>query len=146
MRICWSLRRRQPGDFELLEKDRAAGRRQDSEDQAQDGALAAAALAHDDEAIERLDHERDALEHFFFLELEMDIAQLDDRRWRSVLRSRGRKHGVNDVKERIEADHGGDRRDDARSGGGADARRAALDVEAAITRDRADEQAEQEGS
>ena len=41
-------------DLELLEKNRAIGRRENAEDQAQDGALTAAALAHDDQAIERL--------------------------------------------------------------------------------------------
>src|SRR5205807_9897865 len=42
-----------------------------------DRALTAAALAHDDEPIERLDPERHAVEHRFSLEAEPDIAQLD---------------------------------------------------------------------
>ena len=41
----------QARDFKLLEENLARGRLQNTEDQAQDGALAAAALAHDDQAM-----------------------------------------------------------------------------------------------
>ncbi len=71
-------------NLELLEEDRPSCRRKDSENQTQDGALAAAALTHDDEAIQWLDFERHALQHFFVLELEIDVAELDDRRFKRV--------------------------------------------------------------
>jgi predicted transposase YbfD/YdcC len=71
----------QPGNFELFEKNGSPRGRQDSEDQAQDRTFAAAALTHDYETIERFHQERDTLENFLVIELEMDIAQLDDR-WR----------------------------------------------------------------
>ena len=62
----------------MLEKNLARGRLEDAEDKAQDGAFAAAALAHDDEPVERVDLERDAGEDFFPGKLELHIAQLDD--------------------------------------------------------------------
>jgi len=39
--------------------------------------LAAAALAHDDQAILWLDDERNAIEHFFLFKLHAHVAQLD---------------------------------------------------------------------
>ena len=67
----------QARDFKLLEENLARGRLQNTEDQAQDGALAAAALAHDDQAIERLYFQGNAVEHFFFRKCEVHVAQLD---------------------------------------------------------------------
>ena len=113
----------QSRDLELLEKNLARGRRQDPEDEAQNGALAAAALAHDDETIERLDLERDAFEDGLLRKSELHIAKLDDMS--AAARSR-EKDDVNDVKKRVETDHDRDRGDDTRSGGSADAGRAAF--------------------
>ena len=131
----------QARDFELLKENLARGRLQNAEDQAQDGALAAAALAHDDQAIERLDFQGNAVEHFFFRKCELHIAQLDHMM--AGARSR-EKDDVNDIKKRVETDHDGDRGDDARSGRGADASRAALHCEPAVAGDRADEQPKHE--
>ena len=64
----------------MFEENRATIGLEDAEDQTQDRALAATALAHDDEAIERFDLERHTIEHLFFFEAELDIAQLNHMR------------------------------------------------------------------
>src|SRR4029079_18879137 len=71
----------QARDFELFKENLARGRLQNTEDQAQNGALAAAALAHDDQAIERFYFQGNAVEHFFFRKCELHIAQLNDMMW-----------------------------------------------------------------
>ena len=67
----------EPRDFELFEENRAAIGPQHSENQTQNGALAAATLAHDDKALLGLDRKWAAVEHFFFFELHLHVAQFD---------------------------------------------------------------------
>jgi hypothetical protein len=68
----------QPCDLELLKKNGARIGLHDSQNKTQDRALAAAALTYDHQAIAWLNLERHAIEHFFFFELLMHVAQLHD--------------------------------------------------------------------
>src|SRR5438552_576346 len=54
------------------------------------------------------------------------------------------KDDVDDIEKGVETNHDGNRRYDARGGGGADASRAPFDGKPAVTSDRADEQSEHE--
>src|SRR5439155_27228157 len=62
----------------------------------------------------------------------------------SSWRSCREKYDVNDVVERIDANHDADRRDYARTGGGPNTGRAAFHGQAAVTCDRCDQQSEHE--
>src|SRR5439155_18390143 len=57
-------------------------------------------------------------------------------------RSQWEENDVNHIVERIEPNHGRDRGHDTRCGGCSDASRTALDVQAAVTSDRTDQQTE----
>jgi hypothetical protein len=67
----------QARDFKLLEKNRTGIGSQGAENQSQNRALAAAALAHDHQTFLRLDFERNTVENFLFLEPHVHIAQFD---------------------------------------------------------------------
>ena len=70
---------RQSGDVELLEENLTRRRFDDAENKAKDGALADAALSHDDKSLQRFDDEGDTVEHFFLFELQVHIAHIDNR-------------------------------------------------------------------
>ena len=66
----------QAGDLELFEENFTGAWVQNSQDQPQDGALAAATLAHHDQAFLWLNRKREVVEYLFVFEFHDDIAQL----------------------------------------------------------------------